>query len=136
MVDAGIFDREHPIPPSALLTTGTSVECLRHAGRFATSSDSALRSLAHDLAREDRTLEEQLDQGRLEMWWKGIVDAAKASVRADADRDGDAMAKREQTKQEVAAKLGFGEAKGTKVLRNAHTNGGGVTDALGDTVMA
>ncbi|MCJ1475323.1 hypothetical protein MMC13_003985 [Lambiella insularis] len=132
--EEGTLDFAQPIPPSAVLTAGTSVESLRRSGRFAHWSDSALRALAQDLGREDRTLEEHLEQGRLEMWWSGIVDAAKASVRADADNAGAAMAEREKTKGEVAAEIGLGEAQEQDVYSKGYDNRS-MMDEQGDTVM-
>ena len=136
MAHIGTFNILHPIPPSAILTAGTTVASLRTSSRYAKTSDSALKALAHDLEKEDRKLEDALEKGRLEKWWIGIVDAAKTSVRADADRQGAQMAEMEKAKKKVADRLGLGENKMEDVYTNGHVHGSMPVDEQGDTLMS
>lgn len=56
--------------------------------------------ITKDLEIEDAALETCLGKGRLEEWWKGIVDAAQASAKNEADRDGEEESKRFEAEQE------------------------------------
>ncbi|MCJ1389263.1 hypothetical protein MMC18_002119 [Xylographa bjoerkii] len=131
----GTFDIIQPKPPSAILTAGTTVASLRTSSRYVNTSDSALKALAQDLEKEDRRLEDALERGRLEMRWNGIVEAAKASARADADRHGVEMAQMEMVKRKVAARLGLGDSEVEDVYTNGHVHGGVPMDEQGDTLM-
>ena len=108
---------------------------LRTSSRYANKSDSALKALAQDLEKEDRMLEDAIEKGRLEMWWKGIVEAAKASAREDADRRGSEMAEMEMVKRKVAARLGLRGNEGEEVYTNGHAHNGVSVDEQGDTLM-
>ena len=114
----GLFDQLDLVPPTALLTAGTTPSFLRTSTRYANMSDSALRPLAHDLEMEDQALENFLNKARLEMWWKGVVEAAKASVRADADREGSEWLKLEEGKRAVAESMGARDGQTTNGARS------------------
>ncbi|MCJ1379109.1 hypothetical protein MMC17_002209 [Xylographa soralifera] len=131
----GTFDIIQPIPPSAILSAGSTVASLRTSSRYANKSDSALKALAQDLEKEDRKLEDAIEKGRLEMWWKGIVEAARASAREDADRRGLEMAKMEIVKRKAAARLGLSENEREGVYTNGHVHGSVPVDEQGDTQM-
>ncbi|MCJ1404140.1 hypothetical protein MMC11_007365 [Xylographa trunciseda] len=131
----GTFDTIQPIPPSAILTAGTTVASLRTSSRYANTSDSALKALAQDLEKEDRKLEDALEKGRLEMWWSGIVEAAKVSARSDADRQGAEMARMEMAKRRVQARLDLGNKQEEEVYTNGHVHGIVPMDEQGDTLM-
>ena len=131
----GTFDIIQPKSPSSILSAGTTVASLRTSSRYANKSDSALKALAQDLEKEDRKLEDAIEKGRLEMWWKGILEAAKASAREDADRRGLEMAKMEMVKRKVAARLGLGDSKGEEVYTNGHAHHDAPMDEQGDTQM-
>ncbi|MCJ1293924.1 hypothetical protein MMC34_005481 [Xylographa carneopallida] len=135
LVYAGTFDIIEPLPPSAILSAGTTVASLRTSSRYVNTADSTLKALAQDLEKEDRMLEDAIKKGRLEMWWKGIVEAAKASAREDADRRGSEMAKMEAVKKKVAARLGLGDHGAEEVYTNGHAHGGGPVDQQGDVQM-
>ncbi|KAL8873765.1 MAG: hypothetical protein Q9174_000804, partial [Haloplaca sp. 1 TL-2023] len=85
----GFFDDHPPPDPSTLLSIGTSIESLRTSSRYNNVPDSTLSSLAHDLEVEDQVLQHSIEEGRLDQWWLGIVDAARLSARKDADLAGE-----------------------------------------------
>ena len=51
--------------------------------------EHTLALLARDLETENEALEKFIEEGRLEVWWNGIVDAASLSAREEADRAGE-----------------------------------------------
>ena len=73
---------------------------LRTSSRYSEAADNALSIIAKDLEIEDTALEICIGKGRLEEWWKGIVDAAQASARNEADRDGEEESRRFEAEQE------------------------------------
>lgn len=78
-------------------------------------------------------LEEALEKGRLEMWWKGVADAAKLAVREEADRQGAESAKRAETEKKLAEKMSL-RRRDSRVM-NGDVNGGVERDEQGDVVM-
>ncbi|KAL8702196.1 MAG: hypothetical protein Q9224_000111 [Gallowayella concinna] len=100
---AGFWRDNPPREPSTLLGAGTTVESLRISSRYKDAPDSALSLIARDLETEDKALQRCIEKGRLEEWWKGIVDAARSSARNEADRVG------EEESQRSAAEEGFRE---------------------------
>lgn len=89
--------------------------------------------IAKDLAIEDEVLETCIVEGRLEKWWKGIIDAAKTSTRNEADLIGDEESKRraaerefrDQMRRDDEAAWGTGDARA----------GGMMVDDEGDVAM-
>jgi hypothetical protein len=51
--------------------------------------DNVLALLAKDFTSEDAVLQMHVKKGRLEMWWKGVAEAARKSVKDDGDRQGE-----------------------------------------------
>ncbi|KAL8841038.1 MAG: hypothetical protein Q9170_001063 [Blastenia crenularia] len=86
---SGFWEDNPPPEPSSLCGVGITVESLRTSSRYNTASDSALSLIAADLEVEDKVFILCIEAGRLREWWKGIVDAAKASARNEADRMGE-----------------------------------------------
>ncbi|KAL8818286.1 MAG: hypothetical protein Q9223_003041 [Gallowayella weberi] len=94
------FWRDNPPPePSTLLGAGATVESLRTSSRYKDAPDSALSLIARDLETEDRALQRCIEKGRLEEWWKGIIDAARASARSEADRIGEEESRRSEAEE-------------------------------------
>ena len=58
-----------------------------------------------------------VQKGRLELWWKGIVDAVKARLREVEDKNGARLASQRQEKRKIEARLSEGK------LPNGLTNG-------------
>lgn len=129
----GYFENLDSLSPSSLLTAGTTISSLRTSTRYANRSDKSLELLARDLKQEARALEEALEKGRLEMWWKGVADAAKLSLRDEADRQGAESAKRAETTKILAEKMGL-RRRESRVM-NGDVNGGLERDEHGDVVM-
>lgn len=57
-------------------------------------ADDKVDRLRKDLESEDLLLEKYIEKGRLEMWWKGVVEAAQRSVRDEKDQAGEERRKR------------------------------------------
>lgn len=93
-----------PPPPSSLLGAGTTVESLQSSIRYAQTPEDALALLANDLASEDAILQKHIKKGRLEIWWKGVADAAQKSLRDEGDRQG------EETRRRKSDEKGFWNA--------------------------
>ena len=85
----GFFDRQSPLPPSSLTQVGSSVESLRASSYLSKKPEHALELLAQDLAMEGEFLEQHIEKGRLEEWWRGVLIAAKSAARAEADAEGE-----------------------------------------------
>lgn len=90
-----------PPPPSSLIGAGTTVESLQSSIHYAKIPEEALVRLAKDFALEDAILQQHIEKGRLEIWWKGIADAAQKSLRDEGDRKG------EEAKHRKSAEQGF-----------------------------
>ena len=67
---------------------------------------------------ESDLLQEYLEKGRLEIWWKGVLDAAQKAARIEADEDGAAKAKRRQVELQLKLRL-------KKKDREAYAQAGG-----------
>ena len=83
------FESTPPPTPSSLLGVGTTVESLQSSVSYAQTAENVLSPLAKDLALEDAMLQKHIKKGRLEIWWKGVADAARKSLRDDGDRKGE-----------------------------------------------
>ncbi|MCJ1243472.1 hypothetical protein MMC30_000669 [Trapelia coarctata] len=133
----GYFEEAPPLAPTTVLNAGTTPASLRASSRYAESSDSFLRGLAHDLEKEDRQLEAALEKGRLDQWWPSIVEAAMISVRDDADKAGMESAERQEDMRDLAVAMGVvatEEANGYEYA-NGHMNGDAAMDEEGDVLM-
>ncbi|KAL9001228.1 MAG: hypothetical protein Q9169_000412 [Polycauliona sp. 2 TL-2023] len=128
-----------PPSPSTLRTIGTTISSLRTSSRYSEATDSALSVIAKDLETEDAVLETCIEKGRLEEWWKGIVDAAQASARDEADRDGEEENERVQAELEKKKTNGLVGGGGMEEKRKKKDGGGGKssleTDKDGDVMM-
>lgn len=129
----GFWDKHSPLPPSALLEAGTTIDSLRTSLYFASMSDNALELLAQDLEKEAEVLELHIEKGRLEDWWKGVVSAARDAAREEADQKGEeAMKKREVEMKFLARMVKMDkEAYGTKDGENEEAD----VDDQGDAIM-
>ena len=114
----GFWDKSPPIPPASLLEAGTSMPSLRISSHFTNTPDNVLTALMRDLVKEDDLLEKYLEKGRLEEWSKGVVDAARASAREEADREGEERLRRRNAEKDLKRRLG-------KKDREAFGRGGG-----------
>ncbi len=128
----GFWDKT-PLPsPSTLFTPEISPESpspLRSLSHYSNLPDSILTLIAKDLEIEQSILETYIEKGRLEEWWKGVVDAARSSVRQEKDRQGEDMKERRRREKEV---------KGKWRRRDEEVYGGGgdvERDGEGDVVM-
>lgn len=95
-------------PPSSLLGAGTTVESLQSSIHYGKIPEEALALLAKDFALEDAILQKNIKKGRLEIWWKGIADAAQKSLRDEGDRKG------EEAKHRKSVENGFWTALNQK----------------------
>ncbi|KAL8673485.1 MAG: hypothetical protein Q9168_002091 [Polycauliona sp. 1 TL-2023] len=139
---SGFWDQNPPPDPSTLRGVGTTISSLRTSSRYSEATDSALSVIAKDLETEDAVLETCIEKGRLQEWWKGIVDAAEASVRNEADRNGEEESQRvraeleEKKKKTTRSSNGAVDGMENKEKKKA---GGGrsrlETDEEGDVVM-
>ena len=102
-VHAGLWDHLPPLPPPALLHAGTTLPSLRP--RYPTLPDASLAPIAKDLSIEDAQLQHYLAKGRLEIWWTGVMEAAKKAVRAEADEEGEKKRRRKSVEKVVKARL-------------------------------
>lgn len=129
----GFWDKSAPLPPTKVLEAGTSIDALRASSHFANVPDNALAMLAQDLEKEDELLEKYMEEGRLDERWTGVVEAAKASARQEADSKGEEQLGIRNAQQEFAARM---LAKD----REAYPKEGGRkdytgTDEQGDVIM-
>lgn len=131
---ADFFTTHLPLLPSACLGAGTTIQDLRSSDRYANTPDTILASLAADLAQEDERLEVCMDEGRLEEWWSGVVDAAKATVRGDADREGEATARMAAIAQELEDRSERKDREAWPKFEDGAEEGDGV-DGGGESIM-
>lgn len=129
----GFWDKTAPLPPGKILEAGTSVEALRVSSHFANVPENALAALAQDLSKEDELLEEYMEEGRLDERWKGVVEAAKASARGEADSKGEEQLRIRNAQEEFTARM-------IEKDREAYPKGGRreditATDDQGDVIM-
>ena len=101
----GFWDKSAPLPPSKVLEAGTSIDALRTSSHFANVPENALAVLAQDLEKEDELLETCMEEGRLEERWKGVVEAAKASARSEADSKGEERLKIRIAEEDFIARM-------------------------------
>ena len=95
------------------------------------------------MEKEDHQLEAAFEKGRLDQWWPSIVEAAKISVRDDADKAGFEMAEHEENMMDLAMAMGVvatgavptEEANGYDYA-NGYVNGDPAVDEQGDVLMA
>jgi len=133
----GYFDEVPPLAPTVVLNAGTTPASLRTSSRYKWSTDQFLKVLAHDLEKEDQQLEKAFQKGRLDQWWPSIVEAAKFSVRDDADKAGEETAERQGDLRDLAVAMGVvvtEEANGYDYA-NGHVNGEAAIDEEGDVLM-
>ena len=88
------FASSAPCPPLSVLGAGTSISSLRTSARYTHDSDNKLASLSRDLETEDALLEKYIEKGRLEMWWKGVAEAARRSALEERDQVGEDLRRR------------------------------------------
>ena len=101
----GFWDESIPLPPSKVLEAGTSIDALRASSHFAIIPENALAMLAKDVEKEDEQLERYMEEGRLEERWKGVVEAAKASARDEADSTGEEQLRIRNAREEFDARM-------------------------------
>ena len=99
------WDKHPPPPPSSLLEAGTTLSSLQSSFSYTSTPENTLTLLAHDLEKESDLLEEYLEEGRLEEWWKGVDNAAREAARSEADEEGDEKLRKREEKLEVIARM-------------------------------
>lgn len=129
----GFWDKSAPLPPSKVLEAGTSIDALRASSTLANMPENTLAMLAQDLEKEDELLDKNMEEGRLEERWKGVVEAAKASAREEADSKGEEQLRGRNAQQDFMARM-------REKDREAYPKEGGgkdhtATDEQGDVVM-
>ena len=129
----GFWDKSGPLPPAKVLEAGTSIDALRASSYFANTPENSLAMLAQDLEQEDELLEKYMEDGRLGERWKGVVEAAKASARDEADFKGEEQLKIRNAQEDLTARM-------IEKDREAYPKEGGreddtVIDDQGDVVM-
>ncbi len=129
----GFWDKSGPLPLAKVLEAGTSIDALRVSSHFANIPENSLAMLAQDLEKEDELLEKYMEEGRLGERWKGVVEAAKASARDEADTQGEEQLKVRNAQEDFTARM-------IEKDREAYPKeGGGEDDAAiddqGDVVM-
>ena len=107
----GFWDKSAPLPPAKVLGAGTSIDALRESPQFANLTENALAVSAQDLEKEDELLEKYVEEGRLDERWKGVVEAAKASARDEADSNGEERLRTRHAQEEFAARMGEKDRK-------------------------
>lgn len=120
-----------PPPPSSLLSAGTSVVSLRSSTRYTRYPDNVLSLLAKDHESEAVALKRNIEKGRLEMWWKGVVDAAKTSVRDEREREEGEIRRRKSIEKAFWNEVG---KRDRETLESRAEEGTGV-DGQGDVMM-
>ena len=103
--DQTFWDTLLPPPPAYIVGAGTTIEELRSLPQYSNTPDAQLAELAHDLGIEDDILQRYIDDGRLEEWYKGILEAASRAAREEADRDGEEKAHRQENVKEFNARM-------------------------------
>lgn len=130
----GFWDKSGPLPPAKVLEAGTSIDALRVSSHFANIPENSLAMLAQDLEKEDELLEKYMEEGRLGERWKGVVEAAKASARDEADSEGEEQLKIRNAQEDFTARM-------IEKDREAYPKEGGreddtAIDDQGDVVMS
>lgn len=130
----GFWDKSVPMSPAKVLEAGTSIDALRVSSHFANIPENALAVLAQELQKEDELLEKYMEEGRLDERWRGVVDAAKASARHEADSMGEEQLRIRNAQEEFTARM-------TEKDREAYPKEGGgeddtAIDDQGDVVMS
>ena len=134
LTSSGLFDAAPPLAPLDLLEISPSAEVLRATEKFREASDNTVNALSHELIIEFKTLTKMAEKGRLELWWPGLVGAAKTALREERDNSGATLAHREAEKRNVGAKLSNQTPNG---LPNGahHPASAAAKDADGDVAM-
>ncbi|KAI4212506.1 MAG: hypothetical protein LQ351_004758 [Letrouitia transgressa] len=131
----GLWESVPQLPPSALLHAGTTISSLRSSARYDSTSDNQLTLLAHDLQMEDDALEQCLNKGRLELWWQGMVEAAKQSTKTDAEQAGEQQSRRLSFENKFKERMDK-EDERTRARPEVENGKAAVDmDAQGDVVM-
>ncbi|KAL9611626.1 MAG: hypothetical protein Q9167_003741 [Letrouitia subvulpina] len=134
-ITKGLWENVSQIPPSALLHAGTSLSSLRSSSRYDDTPDNYLTLLAHDLQIEDEALEQCLNKGRLELWWQGMVEAAKQSIKTDAEQAGEQRSRRLSFETKFKERMDREDEESLGRLEVENGNATTETDPQGDVVM-
>ena len=106
---AGFFKESssfHPLPPADVLGAGSTAAELE-----ALFPEDLRGAIATDMRKEDERLQLYREQGRLDHWFSGIIDAAQKSVQEEMDGEM-AVAKRRRSVEKTMLKPG-GVEEGT-----------------------
>lgn len=79
--------------PTDVLDLDTTPEEIRTLPHFSDLSEEQLDGLSNDLSLENESLKRYLKEGRLEQWFKGIIDDARTAAERDVDGE-DVVARR------------------------------------------
>ncbi|KAI9785114.1 MAG: hypothetical protein M1835_003392, partial [Candelina submexicana] len=97
-----------PLPPQQILGAGCTIQDLRR--RFRRDPEGLVEAIRKDMENEDGRFQDFIRVGRLDLWFAGVNEAAKKSVRDDADAAGKAA--KEMKELEDRAEEGFRRAVG------------------------
>jgi hypothetical protein len=78
---------------------------LKISARYTHIEEPILQAIANDFAAEDLQLAEAIEKGRLDLWWPGIIEAAKTRLRETKDGEGARQANVEAEKRAIERKL-------------------------------
>lgn len=92
-------------------------------------ADDKLDRLRKDLESEDVLLETYIEKGRLEMWWKGVAEAAQRSARDEKDQAG------EESRRRRSVEMGFWKEQEEKD-KHAEDEEPVELDGQGDVLMS
>ena len=134
----GFWEKRAPLPPSSLTEAGTTIKSLKTASHYSKMPDNVLELLTRDMEAEAESLERSIEKGRLEEWWKGVVEAAKAAARAEADEEGEETLRKRNAEAEFERRLAEmdQEASFGKSSSGGGGGDGGDVDDQGDVVMS
>ena len=133
---AGIFDKFSPLSPSELLEGDITPATLRFSERYESAPDAVLQALCNDLTAEVTTLAKVNEKARLQLWWPGILDAVKTSLRTTKDENGAQRAYNEEEKRKIEGKLATGGIPNGLPNGVHHSSSSEAEDAEGDVPMS
>ena len=133
-VHPDFWEQNPPLAPLSLLGAGTSISSLQISPRYQDIPDHTLASIAEDLQTEDEALEDCIDKGRLELWWQGVLEAAKQSARQESDQAGEKQSRRMSMETRFKARMDK-QDKENWVPKDLMNRNAVRTDEQGDVVM-
>ena len=138
--DQSFWDILPPPSPADILGSGTIIEELRSLPHYSQLPDRQLADLARDLGVEDAILQGCIDDGRLEEWHKGTLEAAKSTVRQEADKQGEEKVRKQEIEKAFNERMERKDRERLGIKGEALFDGGELQalsiDAEGDVGMS